>query len=97
MGKVKEEIKLMVKINGELNETPITISYSDIWSINASEWGFQTWIDYAKCYVNVFGKYTKDGRMSLKNIGASTCNYGTLFVLYPACCTFIRCRIVDYK
>ena len=97
MSKVKESISLMVKIPGYLCETPITIGYDDIGTPMESIWRFQTWIDYAKCYVNVQGRLNKDGLMSLKRICATTCRVANTFWLYPSQTTPIRSRIVNYK
>ena len=97
MSKVKKSISLMVKIPGELTETPITIDYDSIWTPCESIWRFQTWIDYAKCYVNVQGRFNKDGRMSLKNICVTACHVANQFWRYPSQTISITSRIVGYK
>ena len=97
MSKVKESISLMVKIPGELVETPITVDYESIWTPCESIWRFQTWIDYAKCFVNVQGRFNKDGLISRKDICVTTCRVANTFWLYPAQTTPIRSRVVGFK
>lgn len=97
MRKVKESISLMVKIPGELSETPITIDYASIWTSCESIWRFQTWIDNAKCFVNVEGRFNKDGLISRKDICTTTCRVANTFWLNPAQTSPIRSRIVEFK
>ena len=95
--KVKESLSLMVKIPGELIETPVTITYDDIWTPYERTWRFQTWIEHARRCVNVQGRLNKDGLMSRKNICVSVCRVPKTFYNAPQLCTPIRSRIVDYK
>lgn len=97
MGKVNKYICLAVKIPGQLIETPLTISYEDIWFPDKYTWRFQKWIDYAKCYVNVQGCLNKDGRMSRKNICVTTCRVANTFWNWPSHTNPIRHWITSYK
>lgn len=97
MGKVKEYISLAVKIPSQLIETLLTISYEDNWFPDERTWRFQTWIDYAKCYVNVQGHLNKDGSMSRNYIHASICSVASTFWENPYQLTYIPHRIISYK
>lgn len=98
MGKVKEQIVLMVEIPDYPVPTPVIIGYEDIWTTDVVHWRFQTWFDWCKEYVNVEGRFCKDGRMSLLNIHASTSRLAETFYYNPSQCEPIRHFWIDsYK
>jgi len=98
MSKIKEQLVLMVIVPGYQIATPVIIDYDSIWSTDECHWKFQTWLDWCKMYVNVTGRFCKDGKMSLKNIHASTTRIAKTFYNAPQLCTPIVNKWIDsYK
>ena len=98
MSKIKEQLVLMVKVPGYQIATPVIIDYDSIWSTDESHWKFQTWLDWCKKYINVQGRFCKDGKMSLKNICVTTSNLAETFYYYPSQCQpIVNTWIDSYK
>ena len=98
MSKVKESITMLVGVPGYACRTPIIIDYESIWTDLYGNWKFQTWFEYCKKYINVQGRYNKDGKMSLRNICVSMSNVAETFYHYPSQCQPIwDKRITEYK
>lgn len=96
--KVKEQIVMLVKVPGYQIETPIIIDYDSIWNDASGNWKFQTWFDWCKKYINVQGRYNKDGLMSRKNICVTMSNVAETFYHYPSHCHPIwNARIIEFK
>ena len=98
MSKVKEQLVLMVCVHGYQTETPVIIDYDSIWTDLYGNWKFQTWFDWCKKFINVQGRYNKDGKMSLMNICVTMSNVAETFYHYPSQCQpLTNKRILEYK
>lgn len=98
MSKVKDSIVLLVRMPGCEIQTPVVISYFDIWTPTKETWKFQTWMDWCKMYCNVEGRFTKSGTISLKNIKASVSRLAEQFYgCSDRYCDTIPSRVISYK
>lgn len=96
MGKVKNQLVLMVKVPDYPCFTPFIIDYDDIWGAG-EVWKAQRWFDFCKMHINVTGRFTKDGCMSLRHIHVSMSRAAETFYHEPASCQRLDYYITHYE